>query len=159
MDTLKAFVQSFTNYNYLNLNDLREREQESLLPTQQPRHQPVQPPTLPLILTHQLYLDVRRKNDTPVSYLDFIGKTYYQHFKDSFSRSWVCTKSSFYFVIQAFFPNLFQHRAQDLIINLSDTILDEYSSSFEAQAQVQTQAQVQVKNCTRKFYQKTQLKN
>lgn len=127
METLREFVKSFIYFE--------DPEGESLLPThriQAATHQPH--PTLPLILTHQLYLDVRRKNDIQDNYLDFIQKTYYEHFKDSIVKSWICTKSSFYFFIGAFFPNLFPHYAPDLIVKLSDIILDEYSKSFETRA-------------------------
>lgn len=50
------------------------------------------------------------------------------------SRSWVCTKSSFYFFIQAFYPDIFQHYASDNIIILSEEILDEYSNYINIQA-------------------------
>lgn len=148
METLKEFVKSFI-YD--------PNEQQPLLPTSSTV---TSFPPLPQRLTHQLYLDVRRKNDTPVKYLDFIQKTYYQHFKDSFSRSLICTKAAFYFFIQSFFPNAFQHHACDLIINLSDTILDEYALIFETQARDQTRDPTRdpILNCTRKVYERQYLK-
>jgi hypothetical protein len=104
-------------------------------------------PQLPQRLTHKLYLDIRQTDTRTENYLEFIQKTYYQHFKDSLARSWICTKSSFYFFFQSFFPNLFQHCGSDLLIHLSETILDEYALIFEEQARSQTLAQT--RNSTR----------
>jgi hypothetical protein len=137
MDTFKEFIKRFIHF---------DSTQEPLLPTDTSSST-----QLPQRLTHKLYLDIRQ-NDTPTkNYLEFIQKTYYQHLKDSLNRSWICTKASFYFFFQAFFPNSFQHYGPDVVIYLSETILDEYALIFEAQAQVQAQdqVQVQVQNCTR----------
>lgn len=110
-------------------------ESEPLLPSlQQQRQSRQQPVRLPQVLTHQLYLDVRRNPRPLNSYLIFIQKTYYNHLKDSLFRSWTCTKASFYFFIQAFYPNGFQHYAPDLVIDLSEKILDEYSGAFDKHA-------------------------
>ena len=88
----------------------------------------------PKVLTNQLYLDIRQKKSQPTSYLSFINKPYKEHFKNNISRSWISTKSSFYFFIQAFYPDIFQHYASDNIIILSEDILDEYSNSINFKA-------------------------
>jgi hypothetical protein len=89
----------------------------------------------PKVLTNQLYLDIRQKELPETSYLSFTNNTYTEHFQSSLSRSWVCTKSSFYFFIQAFYPNVFQHYASDNIIILSEEILDEYSNAINLKAE------------------------
>jgi hypothetical protein len=98
----------------------------------QPKPQPSQ--KLPQVLTHQLYLDVRRRdqeqNSRCFDYLNFTDKTYFEHFSSSMSRSWICTKSSFYFFIQSFYPDVFQHRGNDMIVELSEDILDEYATAI-----------------------------
>lgn len=96
------------------------------------QNQYVNPKTnFPKVLTNQLYLDIRQKDDLHnTSYLSFTNKTYTEHFKSHLSKSWKCTKSSFYFFIQAFYPDIFQHYASDNIIILSEEILDEYSNSI-----------------------------
>jgi hypothetical protein len=88
----------------------------------------------PKILTNQLYLDIRQKELPKTSYLSFTNNTYKTHFKSHMTRSWICTKSSFYFFIQAFYPDIFQHYASDNIIILSEEILDEYSKSINKKA-------------------------
>jgi len=152
METLKTFIKNFIS---------NETERDSLLPTTTPSTARTTTsmstartttsmssfPQLPQRLTHKLYLDIRQTDSRTENYLEFIQKTYYQHFKDSLARSWICTKSSFYFFFQAFFPNLFQHCGSDLLIHLSETILDEYALIFEEQARSQTLAQT--RNCTR----------
>jgi len=87
---------------------------------------------LPQTLTHQLYLDIRRREETTgcFNYLNFTNKTYLQHFSTSLHRSWVCFKSSFYFFIQGFYPDAFQHYGTDLVVKLSENILDEYSAAI-----------------------------
>jgi hypothetical protein len=116
----------------------RDPSQSSSRP--QPQSQSQQ---LPKVLTHQLYLDIRRRepelnndngNNENKTFLDFTDNTYNQHFKSYFNRSWICTKSSFYFFIQSIFPNAYQHVAPDLIINLSEDILDEYSTIINNKA-------------------------
>ena len=89
----------------------------------------------PKVLTNQLYLDIRQKELPETSYLSFTNNTYKEHFKSSMSRSWICTKSSFYFFIQAFYPDVFQHYASDNIIILSEEILDEYSNAINLKAE------------------------
>lgn len=90
------------------------------------------------VLTHRLYLDIREKEikESPsfFNYLNFNNKSYFTNFKDSLIRSWACCKSSFYFFIQAFYPDAFQHYAPDIIIELSETILDEYSTLINNKA-------------------------
>lgn len=94
--------------------------------------------SLPRVLTHQLYLDVRRKNiekqTSFFNYLNFTNKTYYTHWKSLLYNSWLCTKASFYFFVQAWHPDIFQHYAPDIIIKLSENILDEYSNSINNRA-------------------------
>jgi hypothetical protein len=129
--SLKTFLVNF----FPTISDSEPLLQQQTLQQQtlqqQSRQQQVR---LPQVLTHQLYLDVRRSPQPLNSYLSFIQKTYYNHFKDSLFRSWTCTAAAFYFFIQAFYPNGFKHYAQDLIIDLSETILDEYSVAFEKHA-------------------------
>lgn len=89
----------------------------------------------PKVLTNQLYLDIRQKELPETSHLSFTNNTYTEHFKSYMSRSWICTKSSFYFFIQAFYPDVFQHYASDNIIILSEEILDEYSNAINLKAE------------------------
>ena len=67
------------------------------------------------ILTHNRYLNLRKqeKRESPsfFNYLNFNKKSYTKNFKDSFLRSWICTKCSFYFFVQAFYPDLFIYQA------------------------------------------------
>ena len=84
------------------------------------------------ILTHQVYLNLREKEKQKYpsffNYLNFNKKTYTTNLKDSLSRCWTCAKCSFYFFVQGFYPDLFQHYAPDLLIKLSENILDEYAN-------------------------------
>jgi hypothetical protein len=96
-------------------------------------------PILPQTLTHQLYLDIRRKDKETTghhyfNYLSFTNKSYVQHFKTTLYRSWVCTKSSFFFFIQSFYPDAFQHYGTDLVVELGENILDEYSTAINNRA-------------------------
>lgn len=92
----------------------------------------------PCILTHQSYLNIRQQeiNNKPsyFNYLNFTKKTYFQHFKSNMYNSWLCLKSTLYFFIQAWYPDVFQHYAPDIIINLGENILDEYSKTINNQA-------------------------
>lgn len=92
----------------------------------------------PCILTHQSYLNIRQQeiNNKPsfFNYLNFTKKTYFQHFKTNMYNSWLCLKSTLYFFIQAWYPDVFQHYAPDIIIDLGENILDEYSKSINHQA-------------------------
>lgn len=90
------------------------------------------------VLTHRLYLDIREKeikvSPSFFNYLNFNNKSYFTNLQDSLIRSWSCCKSSFYFFIQAFYPDAFQHYAPDIIIELSEIILDEYSTLINNKA-------------------------
>lgn len=92
------------------------------------------------ILTHRLYLDIREKEikESPsfFTYLNFNNKSYFTNLQDSLIRSWSCCKSSFYFFIQSFYPDAFQHYAPDIIIELSEVILDEYSTLINNKANI-----------------------
>jgi hypothetical protein len=141
MDTARLFFSNGVFYisnavsRYIVLHEPeKDPEKEHLIPQDQEQIDipipPTMTPKLPMVLTHKLYLDIRQKNISE-PFNEFTGR---QHFLKGMQRSFICLKSAFFFFFQAIFPNIFKHYAPDLIIKLSEDILDSYHAAFQAQA-------------------------
>lgn len=58
-------------------------------------------------------------------------QTYFEHLSESLSYSGRAFKSSFYFFIHAFIPDLFQYNGSATLYSLTDTIKQKYESNLE----------------------------
>lgn len=58
-------------------------------------------------------------------------QTYFEHLGESLSYSGRAFKASFYFLIHAFIPDLFQYNGSATLYSLTDTIKQKYESNLE----------------------------
>ena len=59
-------------------------------------------------------------------HLEFAKQTYFEHMKDSLYYFGVSLKSSFFFLVHAFIPDLFLTNGSENISHLNDTITKKY---------------------------------
>lgn len=57
-----------------------------------------------------------------MSHLQFINQTYFEHFQDSITYGLLSWKASMYFIIHAFFPDMFEFNGSGTIFHLSDAL-------------------------------------
>jgi hypothetical protein len=58
------------------------------------------------------------------NHLEYAGQTYTEHLDDSMKYSWISFKSSFYFFIHGIYPDVFQTKGSNTIIDLHSVIKD-----------------------------------
>jgi hypothetical protein len=78
--------------------------------------------------------DSKDQNETPVEFeksgdqennyyfehLEHVKESYWEHFKHSMTYAFLAAKCSFFFIVHAFWPDLFQHSGSDTILHLTN---------------------------------------
>jgi hypothetical protein len=90
------------------------------------------------VLTAKNYLKRERESDMDwgknIKYLEFVNQTYISHMKERMLYFWKASAAAFYLFLNAFFPSNFTYYGTDIIILLSEDILDKYFDALNRQA-------------------------
>lgn len=70
-------------------------------------------------------------NSRQFTHLNSVNQSYTTHFNDSMKYSWMSLKSSFYFFCHGFYPDAFETRGSDTIVDLNSIIQDKMNQIRE----------------------------
>lgn len=86
--------------------------------------------THPMLDPLENNIQVKQQKKSFFIHLNFMNQSYFEHWKQSIRYCYMATKSSWCFFIHAFYPDWFQHTGSDIIIEMTDEILEKYTDSI-----------------------------
>lgn len=70
------------------------------------------------------------KTDKFFKHLVFANQSYFEHFRDAMYYSWLSYKSSIYFFIHAFWPDILQFDGSHTVFKLRDILIEKYNKNI-----------------------------